>query len=106
MVKAHGSTLVPGSPIKNIKLRYCTEYSFNSFALSSILCSGTQGFSVPPLLEHGSGDEKIKYALKCEILYLIPLGAHNVFKMHICPPIPDILCFQYLFNYLERLLLQ
>ena len=60
------------------------------FALSSILRSGTQGFSVPPLLEHGSGNDKIKYALKCEILYLMPFGAHNVFIMHICTPIPDI----------------
>ena len=70
-----------------------------------MLCSGTQGFSIPPLLEHGSGNEKIKYALKCEILYLIPFGAQNVFIMHIYPPIPDISCFQDLFNYLEGLLL-
>ena len=78
------------------------------FALSSILslCSSTQGFSIPPLLEHGNGNDKIKYALKCEILHLMPFGAQIVFIIHICTPIPDISCFQAFFNYLEGLLLR
>ena len=87
-VKAHGSTLqYRGHELKISNYIHTVLYYF---ALSSMLWSGTQGFSVPLLSEHGSGDEKIKYALKSEILYLIPFGAQNVFNMHICTPIPDI----------------